>query len=109
MAFDKPDEAFEFAQAPLSTHDMVVKRAGWVQGRSGTALRACVHGVGPTVGATDVARLSLSRNIGRLLRSTCSKLEIMPSWLDVSRGPTNKGARRWMLSKSRSWNQFRCI
>ena len=109
MAFDKPDEAFEFAQAPLSTHDMVVKRAGWVQGRSGTALLACVHGVGPTVGATDVARLSLSRNIGRLLRSTCSKLEIMPSWLDVSRGPTNKGARRWMLSKSRSWDQFRCV
>ncbi len=60
MAFDKPDEAFEFAQAPLSTHDMVVKRSGWVQGRSGTALLACVHGVGPTVGATDVARLSLS-------------------------------------------------
>ena len=40
MAFDKPDEAFEFAQAPLSTHDMVVKRAGWVQGRRGAGLRA---------------------------------------------------------------------
>ena len=98
MAFDKPDEAFEFAQAPLSTHDMVVKRAGWVQGRSGTALRACVHGVGPTVGATDVVRLSLSKSIGRLSSSTCSKLEIMPLWLDVSRGPTNKGARRWIIS-----------
>ena len=109
MAFDKPDEAFEFAQAPSSTHDMVVKRAGGVQGRSGTALRACVHGVRPIVGATDVVRLSLSKSIGRLSSSTCSKLEIMPLWLDVSRGPTNKGARRWMLSKSRSWDQFRCV